>query len=242
MADRVFFVTGSPGDLLRGVPVPQEMISDLLEISRVPSDAIEQIGSAVEQAIGFLDDSRLEELVRGVIREESAADAVVNALRNLRPATVQRTLNAVEDWRNADPGHVEKFPEDVFDSVRSKLPRLVRPSAALERHRKATRLSALTGHQGKHVEFLCDARPIFDPDRQTIEGFVTQTIFKLVYESQTEDIGCIEVVISPELLGELLDKAEKAKRKLDVLRSSVQRWIPEGLAEDTSHAGSENQL
>ena len=45
MADRVFFVAGSPDDLIRGVTVPQQMISDLLEISKIPHGVIEKIGT-----------------------------------------------------------------------------------------------------------------------------------------------------------------------------------------------------
>jgi hypothetical protein len=88
---------------------------------------------------------------------------------------------------------------------------------------------------------VCDARPVFDRERTAIEGFVTQTTLKLMYENQTEDTGCIEVVLTPELLGELLDKAEKAKKKIEVIRRSVQVWIPDGLAESTSQERNEDE-
>ena len=88
MADRVFFVAGSPDEFIRGVSVPQQMISDLLQISRIPPPVIEQIGASVEGAGGFLDDTRLEKLVKKVIPEddETVADAVVNA--RAQPAIV----------------------------------------------------------------------------------------------------------------------------------------------------------
>ncbi len=84
MADRVLFVASSPEDFIRGVAMPQQMISDLLEISRIPPAVIERIGNAVEAAPGFLDDTRLERLVNEAIQVEAAAKAVVSALRNLR--------------------------------------------------------------------------------------------------------------------------------------------------------------
>ena len=79
------------------------------------------------------------------------------------------------------------------------MPRLVRPSAALDRQRKAKRLKTLTGNQAKQVEIVCDARPVFDREQTTIEGFVTQTTLKLVYESQSDDTNCIEVMLSPRI-------------------------------------------
>ena len=144
MADRVFFVAGSPDELIRGVSVPQQMISDLLQISRIPPPVIEQIGASVEGAGGFLDDTRLEKLVKEVIPEddETAADAVVNAVRNLRSSSLEEILNALEEWRRADARHLETFPDEAFASVRRVLPRLIRPSAALDRQREAGRLRA----------------------------------------------------------------------------------------------------
>jgi len=233
MADRVLFVASSPEDFIRGVTVPQQMISDLLEISRIPPAVIDQIGNAVEAAPGFLDEVRLERLVSEAIQAEASAKAVVSALRNLRAETVHKTLDAVDKWRDADPRHFDKFPDEAFDAVRSALPRLVRQSAALDRHRKAKRLSTLTGHQAKQIEIVCDARPVFDREQRTIEGFVTQTTLKLVYESQTDDTACIEVALTPKMLAELLDRAEKAQKKIQVLRESVERCIPDGLAANT---------
>ena len=241
MADRVFFVAGSPDDLIRGVTVPQQMISDLLEISKIPHGVIEKIGSAVEGARGFLDDTGLQELVKDAISEKTAADAVVHALRNLRPSSVPQTLDALEEWRHADARHVEKFSDEAFASVRVALPQLVRPSAALERQKKAGRLRTLTGNQAKQVEIVCDARPVFDRERTKIEGFVTLTTLKLVCETQADDTSCIEIMLSPELVGELLDKAAKAQKKLHVLRESIHRWIPEGLSENASQVTDENE-
>jgi hypothetical protein len=154
---------------------------------------------------------------------------------------VNETLNALDEWRRADPRHGERFPDEAFTSVRDVLPRLIRPSAALDRQRKAARLRTLTGYQGKQVEIVCDARPVFDRDRTTIEGFVTQTTLKLVYETQTDDTHCIEIALTPELVGEILDKAEMAKKKLQVLKESINRWIPEGLAENTSQIPGESE-
>jgi len=242
MADRVFFVASSPDDFMRAVTVPQQMISDLLEISRVPLGVIEQIGASVAEATGFLDEPRLEDLVGQVIQEEKSADAVVSALRNLRPTAVEDTLKAIEDWRKINPRNAERFSDEAFASVQAALPRLIRPSEALDRQRKAKRLRTLTGHQANEVEIVCDVRPVFNRGRTAIEGFVTQTTLKLVYETQTDDAGCIEVVLPPDLLHELLDKAEKAKKKIEVLRESIQIWIPDGLAESTSQNTAGNEL
>ena len=102
-------------------------------------------------------------------------------------------------------------------------------------------MRTLTGNQAKQVEIVCDARPVFDRERTKIEGFVTLTTLKLVCETQADDTSCIEIMLSPELVGELLDKAAKAQKKLHVLRESIHRWIPEGLSETASQVTDENE-
>jgi hypothetical protein len=241
MADRIIFVATSPEEFIRGVNVPQQMISDFLEISRVPLDAIEQVGVALEQAEGFLDNGRLEELVKASIPGETAADAVVNAVRNLRAETLGKTLDAVEKWRECDPGRRDEFPDEAIAAVKAALPRLVRPSAAVDRGRKAKRLRSVIGNQARQVEIICDARPVFDREQRTIEGFVTQTTLKLVYETQTDDTNCIEVVLTPKMLVQLREKAEKAQKKLEVLWEGIQNWIPDGLAETKSQITEGNE-
>jgi hypothetical protein len=72
---------------------------------------------------------------------------------------------------------------------------------------------------------------VFDSTRHAIEGFVTHTILRVQYETQTDDAGCIELVLSPAQIKELLEKAEKALRKIELLRESIQKWIPDGLAD-----------
>lgn len=241
MADRVIFVGSSPEDFMRGALVPEEMVSDLLVISGVTPEVIERVGAAVERADGFLNDTRLETLIKSEIQDETTADAIFNALRNLRHRNVDRTLTALAAWRDADPRHAGRFPEEALTDIQYKLRQLIRPSAALERHREATRLGTSTGHQAKNMQIICDARPVFDLDQSAIDGFVTQTVLKLVYETQTDDTRSVEVVLTPEQLGELADEVEKAKKRLDVLRTSIRSWIPDGLAEDAPNADDENE-
>lgn len=239
MSERVIFVAEAGESLIHRIRIPQRMISDLLEVSRVPLEAIDQIGTAVEAAGGFLDDTRLAELVRESVHAGASADAVVGALQNLRPSMVQETLDVLERWRNVDSRNAARFPDEAYAAIRAALPRLVRPSVALDRYRKAERLRTLTGHQARSVEILCDARPIFDSARTMIEGFVTQITLKMVYETQTEETECLELVLDPDLLDELLSKADIAKKKLDVLRDSVRRWLPDGLAESPPESTAE---
>ncbi len=231
MADRVFFVASSPEEFIRGVSMPEEMLSDLLAISRLSVENIEQISTDLQSASGFLDDARLKAVIGDTVKDEQVGEALARAIRGLRPQSVEQSLAMLRTWRQAAQSRVDRFPDESLQAIETILPRLIRPYPALERQRKAHRLKSLTGNQIRETEIVCDARPVFDPDRRSIEGFVTQTILKIVFDTQQEEGNCIELVLTEKQLKQLGETVGKAQRKLEVLRASIQGWIPNGLSE-----------
>jgi hypothetical protein len=133
------------------------------------------------------------------------------------------------EWRNADETNAARFPDDAMAVIQENLTRLIRDYPALDRYRKARRMASVTGNRLRQIELICDARPVFDQDRQRIEGFVPLMTLKLVYETQAEDTDCIEVILSADMLEDLLEKGRKVQRKVSVLRDSLNQLIPDGL-------------
>ena len=61
-------------------------------------------------------------------------------------------------------------------------------------------------------------RHCLDRAREHVEGLVPLTTLKLVYETQTDETKCIELLLSTDVLKELLTKAEKVHQKLTIMR------------------------
>ena len=230
MADRIFFVGSSPEDFAGGYYLPEEMVSDLLELVNLSPEIVDQVANALADADGFLDEAGVEKLVLASVPDAKTARSVCNVVQNLRPTGVGPTLEKLRQWRKGDDRRAERLPDASLTTIELNLPRLVRPFPAIERQRKARRLLFLTGNQARQIDIVCDCRPVFDADRRSIEGFVTLTTLRLGYETQAEQNGCIEVQLSPAQIKELLEKAEKAQRKIEVMRESIQDWIPGGSA------------
>lgn len=57
------------------------------------------------------------------------------------------------------------------------------------------------------------------------------TTLKLIYETQTEETKCIELLLSADVLKELLEKANKVQQKLAIMRDFFDQWIPDGFLE-----------
>src|SRR4051794_7506875 len=107
MADRIFFVAASPEEFARGIYVPEEMVKDLLEIASLAPAAIDQLATALENAVGFLDDVRLSELVRASVSNAEIAESVCRVVQNIPPSNVAQTLEKFRLWRESDTRRAE---------------------------------------------------------------------------------------------------------------------------------------
>jgi hypothetical protein len=227
MARFIVVPSGAIGDL----SVSQQMVEDLLSVSEVAADVIETLAATIKAESGFLGAKRLGKLVRQLLPDERQASATVTALEHVRPNGVEEVLSTIRQWRDADSRNAAKFPEEAMFALETKLPRLIQPYPALKRYRKARRLASIMGNAAEAVEVICDLRPVFDQDRDHVEGFVPLTTLKLVYEDQNDETRVLEVRLSEELLDALMTKGNMARQKLKVLRQMVGEWIPEGFVD-----------
>lgn len=223
MTDGMFFV--SPGGLIGGSIVHPQMVKDLLGVAAIPTDSIKQLVAALEAENGFLDEERLGEIAAEYINDAAQASAAANAIQNLRAGVLDQVLAMINAWRESNATNVERFPDAAFDSLGENLPSLVQEYPALSRMRKSDRLRGVLGNELEGVHFICDARPVFDQDRQRIEGLLALTTMKLVYERQNGVTEEVEIAINREELVELISKAQKAQQKLRVLEESIAEWI-----------------
>ncbi len=230
MADRVILLASTPDEFARGIYVPEEMLSDLIEISRLDQGQADKIATDIEACPGFLDDDRLREIVSHHVENRSASDAILRAIQNIRPDSIEKTLATLRAWRDANPARGERLPDSSLEAIGAILPGVIRSFPALERQRKATRLASLTGNRVRDIEIVCDARPVFDVRREKIEGLLTQTLLKVVYEGQNDEMQCVEFVLTKKHLDDLGKKLDQARQKLEALETAIRAWIPEGFA------------
>ena len=225
MADRIFLCPAMSSDLA----VPREMVDDMLAVAAVPVEQVDAIAAALEAQPGFLEKTRLRELVEGIVTTKSLASSVVDALLNLRPQQLTQILGTLEKWRQASPKNVEKFSEKAFDCLKKVLPQLIKNYPALVRTRKAQRLRSILGDTVQGVELICDARPVFNVNRDSIEGMIPVTTIRIEYQGQDEETNVAEFTLTTDAVRELADELGKAQKKLEVLCQSITEWIPDGL-------------
>jgi hypothetical protein len=206
----------------------KQMLNDLLVIAEIPSEQLAMLAGLLGKEEGFTTDSRLQELIVQSIGIEDQQVAAFNALQNLSATSIDQVLNAVGEWRKLSPQGQKILSDDKFSDLEKNLSILIQDVPPLTRMRKAERLSNVLAHELMGVAIICDLRPLFNENRDHVEGLIPVTTMKVVYEKQNGLVEEIELVLSEKQLEDLSRRTQQAKQKLAVLRESVERWIPGG--------------
>lgn len=226
MPEQIFYFRGTPNQSPIAMVDNPEVLADLTSVASLTQEQVSGLSRQLSTSSGYLDPKALSGIVREVVQEPSLAGAVQRVLLNLSPPDITALLRRLHERVQADPGLVEK---GVLERVSQILPELVKPYPGLLRFRKAERLSRLTGQQLESVELICDLRPIFDEQRERVEGMMPYTHLRIVVTGVDGLPNGFEAELSQQQVYDLAEKAAKAKGKLDVLQKEIERWMPGGL-------------
>jgi len=217
---------------LTAISAMRQMIDDMLAVASIPNETLAQLGDRLEEQTGFLSASALVDIVSEVIPDDRQGQAAFNALQNLQPDNLDQIVERIGNWRESSPDNRKRFGDDLFGNLKQNLTTLVRDYPAVNRGKKADRLRNILGNEFLGAIFICDARPVFNKERDQIEGMIPITTLKLVYERQNEAREEIELALNAEQLKSLREEAEKAEKKLSTLSEAITGWLPEGCLND----------
>jgi hypothetical protein len=225
MPEPIIYIRGSPSRLVGFADNP-DALADLGAVAGLSLDQVTEIHDRLARATGFLGPRALAAAIRDLIPDDNSVRAVQRVLQNLDPADVKRLLDALSERRKKPD-----FPlnEDTLTRLGSILPTLVQRYPAVARFEKADRLAELTGQQLESVDLICDLRPVFDENRERLEGMMPYTRLRVVATGADGLPNSFEAALTRQQVHDLADKASKAKNKLDILHKSVETWIPGGL-------------
>lgn len=223
MPEPVIYIRGLPQSFPEHPSASVSMMEDLKAIAGLSDEQVGGVRQRLSKAKGFLDPKALLATIREAIPDSSTASTMRRVLRNLNPSNVGRIIAGLEQDRDD-----EDFPFDkaTFDRLKQVLSKLIQPYPALTRFQKAERLAKMTGQQLEAVELICDLRPIFDENREKLEGMMPYTRLHIVATGEDGLPKSFEAELTHQQVIDLAEKAEKAKSKLEVLRQSVETWLP----------------
>jgi hypothetical protein len=149
---------------------------------------------------------------------------------NVEPDSLPAVEEMLESLENGIEEH-KLLDDKGLATVKQNLRRLTEPGIrdVVQRLRKASELITATGNDITGLNFICDARPVYNDDRTDIDGFLPLATMKLFYDDPNGDQQVIEITMKPDDLDSFIDLATKAREKLNVMRKKFSALVPDAV-------------
>lgn len=224
MAEPVFYIRGIPESFIGQFPsLSDTFFADLKKIASLTGEQVEKLSNHLAQVKGFLSPKILKVSILEVLKDGDVGTAVHRAISKINPESVGSLITTLEQSKDED-----EFPLDgeIIERLKLNLPKLIQPYHALKRYQKAEHLVKVTGQPLESIELICDIRPMFDENRERVEGMMPYTLLEIVATGRDGLPKSFEAILTCQQVHDLVEKTEKAKHKLEVLRDSIEKWEP----------------
>lgn len=198
-----------------------DFIEDARSVASIPNNSFAEAIDAVTRATGFVGRQRLLSAVRLGIQDAFQAESLTNFIINfhqLRRDVGMSPEDFARDVSSRLP--VDELNDNERRTIIERLPQVLAPKPGLDRQAKVEDVVRRTGAHIDELSIVSDLRPIFDGNREKIEGLVPIATLKLVTHGH-EGIKAVEVQITEQELSHLCEEAERAKRKLAILKGFI---------------------
>jgi hypothetical protein len=225
--------------------IPDGLIRDTKTLLDLETGQIEAVRRELEAFPGFLDQTKTEKLIGSVIEDRRTCGALARLIANLDRrlrATgqgVDGLLSHIGEWLKDEANQRKSLlSESEFEQVKARLPLVLRPIPGLERQAKAERLSQATGLPLEKIEIICDLRPVFDKERDHVEGVIPYTTLRIVCKGADGLPVALEAILSQQDVSRLAKASANAEKKLARLRDLLaEKQLPIPRTNMTMEAG-----
>lgn len=204
-------------------------VADARNLLKVEQATLDDIGTEIDRHT-FLDGDELQALIATRVSDKETGRSVRNlfwhlaAMRrnnNNASAFDQRLLAALKT------GLSDSFDDEELGTVVERLLAVSAERHAFTRQEKAEDLTGLTATGVRHFNLITDLRPVFDDDRDIVEGMVPVTTLVFALDDSDGLPQVVRVHLSPGELDELCAKVQLAQKKLaQVTKLMAAKSIP----------------
>ncbi|WP_437636564.1 hypothetical protein [Sorangium sp. So ce854] len=216
------YVSETQDDVLGQLFQQEEFIQDARDMVAVPDDVFEHAIASVENTSGFLGPRQLVRVVAGSVADAQQRRALVRFLINFN--RIRRDAGVTPDELANDVAETMRgvasdwLTEEEMAVLASRVRRIVQPKQALERQVKAEQVVRRVGVELDEFVLVCDLRPIFDEDRERVEGMIPVTTMRVVVSTPDSLPTSVECRLTEKQVNKIYDELERARRKLDSLK------------------------
>lgn len=196
-----------------------DFLEDAQAILNLDDDGYLRLATQLAKSDAFLGRSAVEKIVKESLGDGSGRIAqAINRIAGIVHDSDMDANDAMDRFSKAIEDKAEGLDPHQRSTVAERLRKLVAEPAGIAKQHKARRLAEAVGAELDDFRIVCDIRPIFDQQRERIDGAIPITILRLEYLNADGDSSVIELRISEKQIGQLAEKLTDARSKLTTIK------------------------
>jgi hypothetical protein len=222
-AKRFMFGIGTPPFrfLADHLAEDSDFLEDARHILKLDENAYLRLATQLAKSDAFLSRSDLKSIVSGSLGEDEVSDRIASIINRLAGIVHDADMDA-QDAMDALGKAIEEKAESLEAQERrtltDRLRKLVAEPIGIAKQYKARQLVDAIGAELDDFRIICDIRPIFDQQRERIEGAIPLTIMRLEYSKPDGDSSVVEMRITEKQIAEFGEKIADASLKLRLIK------------------------
>lgn len=224
MAQRFMFGFGTPHFRFLADHLAQDsdFLEDAQHILRIDDDAYLRLATELAKTDTFLSRSDLKPIVSGSLGEGEGSDriaSIINRLGGIVHDADMDARDAMDALAKAIEEKTERLEVQERRTLIDRIRTLVAEPIGIAKQYKARQLVDAIGAELDDFRIICDIRPIFDQQRERIEGAIPLTILRMEYSQPDGESAVVELRVTEKQVAKFGEKLEDAKLKLKMIKS-----------------------
>lgn len=210
----------SPEDIMSGAVIPPSMLEGLHVVANLDPEQIGKISHVISELDGLSENDEVESLIASVLPDdhEGSVGEIYKIVKSVSEEDVPKIIDIVQAWANRKDYRKDTFPDSLIAKLKSNLESLVDKSGSIDLIKKADRLARDTSNELESLKFICDLRPVFDDERESVQALVLLANLRIRYVRQNGEKGAFELALTEQELKQIKEKSEEAISKMEVLK------------------------
>lgn len=221
---RFMFGIGSPPFRFLAEHLAQD--SDFLEdagyLLKLDEGDYLRLSAKLAKTDEFLSRTELTSIVNETLGDNDNSDRIATIIHRMGGIVYDADMNVVEAMDALGKAIEEKAeslqPQDRLKLI-NRLRKLATEPVGISKQVKAQQLVNVIGAELEDARIICDIRPIFDQDHQSIDGAIPLSTLRLEYTEAHGESSVVEILVTEQQIMELGEKIADAKLKLELIKS-----------------------
>ncbi len=202
-----------------------EFQSDIRRILDLDENVYLRLATQLAKSDAFLNFSNFASIVEDALEKHEDSEQITAILYRIGEIIHDADMDATDAMRllsNAIKENAKELDIKERQTFIDRLQKLTAEPIGFAKQYKAQRLVEATGAELDTFQFLCDIRPIFDQQRECVDGAIPLTILRLEYTKPDGDSDVVELRVTERQISQFGERIADTKLKLEMIKDLLE--------------------